>query len=436
MLTFLCRSRHDGLRVMALLLLASSPALFPARAHADDMAATEDAHVHHGGMRGALAPTAATREASGTSWQPDSSPHAGIHLMAGDWMIMTHALINGVYDWQEGPEGGRKAFLSGMIMATARRDVSDGTLNFRAMASPDPFMGKRGYPLLLASGETADGTTPLINRQHPHEMIMELSASYSHQVASDTGMFLYAGLPGEPAFGPPAFMHRLSAMDSPEAPISHHWLDSTHITAGVVTLGLVHDNWKLDLSRFTGREPNKFRFDIDHPRFDSTSARVTWNPGARWSLQVSWADVKSPEQLEPLDNQTRWSASAIYTMPVGDAGYWSTTLAWGRKEISNGPRLDAGTIESAIKPDGRWTFFSRGEIVRSNELDPHAAQGHGTPETAGKASLGIVRDFPVARHVKFGVGGLYTFNWLPQALQADYGGNPNGAMAFVRLKIE
>jgi hypothetical protein len=59
----------------------------------------------------------------------------------------------------------------------ARREFSHGTLNLRAMLSPDPFMGKRGYPLLLAAGETADGTTHLVDRQHPHDLFMELSAS-------------------------------------------------------------------------------------------------------------------------------------------------------------------------------------------------------------------------------------------------------------------
>ena len=40
---------------------------------------------------------------------------------------------------------------------------------------------------------------------------------------------------GECALGPTAFPHRLSAMDNPAAPISHHWLDST-FTAGRVTV--------------------------------------------------------------------------------------------------------------------------------------------------------------------------------------------------------
>src|SRR5262249_48321365 len=156
----------------------------------------------------------------------------------------------------------------------------------------------RGYPLLLASGETADGVTPLIDRQHPHDLFMELSAAYSHRLTDRTALFVYAGLPGEPAFGPPAFMHRLSIMDSPEAPISHHWLDSTHITFGVVTAGIVLDRVKLEVSRFHGREPDQHRYDIETGALDSTALRVSWNPTAHWSLQASWADVTSPEQLE------------------------------------------------------------------------------------------------------------------------------------------
>ena len=35
-----------------------------------------------------------TREASGTSWQPDSSPHEGFHFMNNDWMFMTHGFVN------------------------------------------------------------------------------------------------------------------------------------------------------------------------------------------------------------------------------------------------------------------------------------------------------------------------------------------------------
>jgi hypothetical protein len=229
-----------------------------------------------------------TRDASGTSWQPDASEHHGLHATADGWMLMGHMMLTGVYDTQSGARGDNKAFLEGMLMGAARRDFSDGdTLNLRAMLSPDPFMGKDGYPLLLATGETANGITPLADRQHPHDLFMELSSTYSRRLSGDDSAFLYFGDPGEPALGPPAFMHRASGMDIPEAPITHHWLDSTHITFGVLTGGFVHDDWKVEVSQFTGREPDQFRFDFDPIRLDSTSTRISWNPDANWSLQAS-----------------------------------------------------------------------------------------------------------------------------------------------------
>ena len=108
-------------------------------------------------MKGFLGPYGMGREGSGTSWQPDTSPHEGIHAQYGDWMTMWHALFNGVYDNQGGPRGDSKTFVSGMVMAMAERQVDASTFGFRAMLSPDPFMGPSGYPLLLATGETADG---------------------------------------------------------------------------------------------------------------------------------------------------------------------------------------------------------------------------------------------------------------------------------------
>ncbi|MGZ8364677.1 MAG: hypothetical protein ACXW3D_11375, partial [Caulobacteraceae bacterium] len=225
-------------------------------------------HASHGmaEMTGNLGAYAINRDASGTAWQPDVSPHGGFHTMSGDWTVMAHATLNGVYSWQEGPRGDEKTFASGMIMASAKRTLANSdSLTLRAMLSPDPFMGAEGYPLLLATGETANGVTHLVDRQHPHDLFMELSATYAHQITERDSVFVYAGLPGEPAFGPPAFMHRLSIMDSPEAPISHHWLDSTHITFGVVTAGFVHDTWKIEASAFKGREPDEHRYDIETP---------------------------------------------------------------------------------------------------------------------------------------------------------------------------
>ena len=386
-------------------------------------------------MSGALGSYAFTRESSGTSWQPDASEHAGLHLGFGDWMVMAHAQLNGVYDWQQGPRGDQKTFLAGMLMAAAQRDLADGdAVRLRAMLSPDPLMGKSGLPLLLASGETANGTAPLVDRQHPHDLFMELSASFAHVLSSTDSVFVYGGLPAEPAFGPPAFMHRLSISESPEPPISHHWLDSTHVSFGVVTIGWVHDEWKLEGSRFRGREPDQFRYNIETGALDSDAVRLSWNPTRTLSMQVSWANLISPEQIYPTENQRKTSASAIYTVPVGASGWWSTTAAWGRRSSGHGA-LDAYALESTVKRNDTWSVFARVEHVQNDEFvlfDGAPGPVYGV----GKASVGFVRYARIAVHVRVGAGGLYSINALPRPLAALYGDDPQGAMVFVRLTVD
>ena len=110
-----------------------------------------------GGMAGALGPYAMTREASGTSWQPEAAPMEGIMLMPDDWTIMLEGRALAIADSQSGPRGDSLIFAPGMLMAMASRPLDDAdTLGLRAMLSIDPFMGRRGFPLLLANGETAD----------------------------------------------------------------------------------------------------------------------------------------------------------------------------------------------------------------------------------------------------------------------------------------
>jgi hypothetical protein len=357
---------------------------------------------------------------------------SGPMLMSGDWMLMAHGTLNLVYDHQSGSRGDDKAFASGMLMGMARRPLGQGILQFKAMLSPDPLMGKRGYPLLLASGETADGVTRLVDRQHPHDLFMELSASLSQPIGSEASAFVYAGLPGEPAFGPPAFMHREAIMDSPEAPITHHWLDSTHISFGVVTAGVVAGDVKVEASRFNAREPDQHRWDIETGLLDSTAVRLSWNPGLTLSLQGSWGKFIDPEQLEPGVDQTRWSASALWADEVAPGWKLAGTLAWGRK-VAHGHGDDAWAVEASVKHRG-WTAFGRGEVTQNREL---TQAEHGPAYRVGKVSVGAVRDFPLAEHLSVGLGGLVAVNFVPGALATDYGGrNPVGAMGFVRLRMQ
>ena len=245
----------------------------------------------------------------------------------------------------------------------------------------------------------------------------------------DASAFVYAGLPGEPAFGPPAFMHRMSIADSPEAPITHHWLDSTHITFGVVTAGVILGNVKLEASRFNGREPDQRRWNIETGPLDSTAVRLSWNPTSDLSLQASWAHLVAPEQLEPHENSRRWSASAIWTRRLGAENWVSATLAWGNKD---GAEAVAAEAAAGL---GLWTLYSRAEYAQNSELDP-AAGHHGPRYNVGKVSLGAIRDVRVAPNVRLGLGAQVTQNFVPAALDAAYDGDPRGAMAFIRLKID
>jgi hypothetical protein len=384
-------------------------------------------------MTGATGNYSMMRDASGTSWQPDSTPMEALNGELWGWSTMLHGSVTGVYDNQGGPRGGEKTFSESMLMGMAQKQVGIGTLTLRTMMSLDPLMGKSGYPLLLQTGETADGVHGLVDRQHPHDLFMELAAIYSVPVGQDMSVFGYVGYPGEPALGPPTFMHRFSGMDDPAAPISHHWLDSTHITYGVLTGGFVDGNWKLEGSAFHGREPDQFRWNFDSFTLDSLSARLSWNPTPDWALQVSYGFIKSPEQLEPSVNQHRITASASYNMPL-DHGNWQTTFAWGRNNNQPGHTLDAFLLESAAS----WyqhTVFFRAENAAKDELFSSPSPLAGDVFRVSALSLGYVYDIPIVDHLALGLGAMGTVNVLPSTIEPSYGSSPTSYMLFTRLKI-
>jgi hypothetical protein len=63
-------------------------------------------------------------------------------------------------------------------MAAARRPLGVGRLGLRGMASVEPWTVRDcGFINLLANGEMCEGDT-IHDRQHPHDLIMELAAEY------------------------------------------------------------------------------------------------------------------------------------------------------------------------------------------------------------------------------------------------------------------
>lgn len=371
-------------------------------------------------------------EASGTSRLPQAEGMMpGIHFdIGGGWAGMGHGYAWGIYTDQSGPRGADKAYVASMAMLMAEKDFGGARLQLKSMMSAEPLMDARGYPNLFATGETADGL-PLVDRQHPHDLFMELAARVDVDVAPGTRAFLYGGPVGEPALGPPAFMHRASARLNPEAPITHHWFDSTHITYGVVTAGLASKLWQVEASAFRGQEPDEERWDIETPRLDSWSVRATLTPSANWAAQVSYGRLDEPEAMHPGQDEARTTASVHYNNGHGLAA----TAAFSAKNRMPGDTLTAWLAEANWDITDRHTLFGRFENAENDELFPdHADPLHDRAFRVSKLQAGYAYTLPLG---PFGVslGGSVAKFFKPDALDAPYGGDPMGYTAFVKLTL-
>jgi hypothetical protein len=372
-----------------------------------------------------------SREGSGTSWIPDSSPMYGRMFMFGENMLMLHGAIFPRYTNVSTRRGDDRIDAPNWFMGMYSRPLWDNAqFGSRLMMSLDPLTEQgRGYPLLFQTGESWNGE-PLHDRQHPHDLFDELSFSLSQKFEHDLSAYAYFGYPGEPALGPPAFMHRPSAMDDPDAPIGHHWQDSTHITFGVATLGAQWRNVKLEGSIFTGREPDEDRYDFDRPRFDSYSGRLSWNPLQNLALQVSYGYIKSPEELDPNTNIHRTTASAIYNLPLGHDTNWSNTFVWGQNNATKEGKTESFLIESNYQR-GRDTFYLRWEHVgkSGHELVLNEAAHTRIFPVAGY-TLGYVRDLSHGNGIDIGLGTQFTINNRPDTLNRYYGDDLGYAFEF------
>ena len=379
---------------------------------------------------------------SGTSLVPRSSAIRGAHVMAGQWMLMLHGVAYGEYTRAEGPRGGWQAGSINWLMLSAAHPAAGGRVELRAMGSAEPFtLGSVGYPLLLQSGETYQGV-PLHDRQHPHDLAMELSTTYEHQLAGPMSASLYVAAVGEPAAGPVAFMHRPSSVGDPFAPLSHHWQDGDHVTFGVLTAGLFGRYAKLEGSLFNGREPDEVRTNFDYKgrRLDSWSARVTLLPTSDWALSGWYAYLESPEALFPDDWNKHLGASVLHSHSIGRDGTWSSAVIWGAKRHEPSFRhpitrlTHSITAETSLEIGGRNTLFARGEYVQKDMEElflPHLIeQVHEVRSVSG----GYVLDVAHAGSATVGLGVRGAIDFIPDGLAIFYGGSrPVGAAVFARL---
>lgn len=378
----------------------------------------------------------ATRDASGTAWQPDLTPMHAIHFMRGDWSLMLHG--SGFAGWDEqGTDRGDAELTSvNWIMLMASRPLGRGEFGLRGMFSAEPWTaGDDGYPLLLQSGETAGGE-PLHDRQHPHDLFMEVAARYTVPVSKRLAVDLYIAPAGEPALGPIAFPHRASAASDPFAPLGHHWQDATHISFGVLTAGLFGRKWKVEGSWFNGREPDEARADFDLRPPDSWSARVSVNPTERISLQLSTGFLESPEALEPDLSIQRSTASLYLAGPASRDRNWTLTGVWGRNDPSHGGSTDAFLVEADIPLGARETLFGRVEHVEKTGHD--LVLDHDLEDEAFDVTslvLGYVHDFGDWGKWTPSLGARVSANFFDDALKPYYGDDVGyGGMVFFRIR--
>jgi hypothetical protein len=381
-----------------------------------------------------------THDTSGTSAQPNSTPAPMLMKKKGAWTLMFHANVFILDEQQSSVRGGDKFFSTNWFMGMAQRKAGPGQFTVRAMLTLEPAtITDERYPLLFQQGETAYGL-PIADGQHPHNFVMEIAALYDLKLGDKGLLSFYAAPAGDPAIGPTAYPHRMSASEDPVAALGHHQEDSTHIAADVVTVGATYGIVRIEASGFHGREPGENRWEIEQGAMDSWSTRLTVQPGKNWSGQYSYARITSPEVLYPAENQERMTASVMYNRPLHE-GNWASTALWGRTRSIPGDEIfNSYLFESLVRFRTRnyaWTRIESAE--RSNELilgeNPLPADFVEKPIGHVQAyTVGYDHDFDLLPDLASALGAQFTTYGVPNILQPIYGAHPFGVAVFVRLR--
>ncbi|HET8646187.1 MAG TPA: hypothetical protein VFO85_11900, partial [Vicinamibacteria bacterium] len=366
------------------------------------------------------------------------------------WQWMTMGTVRLVYNRQGGLSGAEKVESSNWVMGMGQRDLGAGRLTLMAMGSLEAAtLHAGGSPQLFQTGETFEGR-PLVDAQHPHDLFMNLTATYRRPLGRDAAAWLNAGPRGEPALGPTTFMHRASAGENPTAILAHHFQDATHITDNVVTAGLGWRGVSVEGSLFHGAEPDEGRWDLDFGALDSWSARLKLVLGGGWSGQVSHGRLEEPEALEPGDVE-RTTASLHYG-ERGDRPF-AASFVWGRNREAHGT-FDGFLLEAAYQATTVDHFYARGEQV-DRDLDLLVFKGrppvlrvtleeeghHLDRRIAVRAlTLGYLRELhrfpsvPALGPLSLGLAADLTVYDFESLLDGAYGESPLSVHAFLRVR--
>jgi hypothetical protein len=228
-------------------------------------------------------------------------------------------------------------------------------------------------------------------------------------------------------------MHRESAYGNPQVPLSHHFLDSTHITPGVIRGGLFTRGVGVEGSWFHGREPDERRTDIDLGALDSYSLRLSWARGP-WSAQASGARLKLPEAITPYDAD-RLTGSISYTDSSRRLSAW--TFAFGQNREIHG-NFEAYLFEATIRTSTRAVIYTRAESADKDILDagfhPRGVFHRHRHSQVGALTVGYLFNFLKTKAGVFGVGADATGYDVPLNLQDSYG-SPSSYHVFLHYRL-
>ena len=374
---------------------------------------------------------------------PASAPMPMRMLVRANWNLnfMGDAFVTDTQ--QSGPRGADKLYSTSVFMGSAEHGAGHGALVFDLMLSLEPAtITDREYPLLFQTGETAYGK-PIEDGQHPHNFVMGAGVHYARAMGENTIFELYFAPVGDPALGPIAYPHRASAAEIPQAPIGHHWEDSTHISYEVATAGVKYKIIRLEASGFHGGEPNENRWNIGAGAMDSWSTRLSVFPTPDWVAQVSVGRLTHPEALEPGD-VVRTTASVEYSRAV-DNSSWSTSAVFGRNhDTATELGTNAFLLESVFPVTqknlltGRWESVDKDDLFAAQPAIEQQLQDTVGTTTfrIGAYTLGYTRYFSLWSPLDTGIGANLSMYTLPTAIVPYYGAHPFGVNLYLHFQLK
>jgi hypothetical protein len=357
-------------------------------------------------------------------------------------MLMLQGNAFGVYDAEEGPRGRDAVTSTNMFMGDIGSSVGDAQyFNLDYMGTLERWtIPYAGYPELLQIGESNDQGAPFIDAQHPHSspvMGLTLSDTIAFGVGKNNLKLFFAPR-GEATEGPIPFMHRITAMVNPDAPLGHHvGQDVAHISSTVIGASLLLGKTHFEISTFNGTEPEPDAVNLPVQSPNSVAIRLIEGFSNDWSGMISASHVNNPEPDQPeITFENRYSTSLYWSKKLPSGCQFNNSFIYGMAQNYDFTTLSSFAEEFLLKHEssqiwGRIEVLQRtpAELAIATTGNPNQSQWiEATTLGYTHKILSLPSDSLV-----LGLGGSVTRDLLPETFIGAYGGNPWTGKVFLQL---